>query len=103
MKAGDPIVVAGDPDDCRRASRLLVRPESISLCADGPAAREGTNRLRGKVVSTAYMGAYTELRTQVGEQEILVKLPAGATLPEMPVGGDVVLQCDASSVRALAP
>jgi ABC-type Fe3+/spermidine/putrescine transport system ATPase subunit len=103
MSAGDPIVVAGDPEHCRRASRLLLRPESISLCADGAVPAEGANRFRGKVVSTAYMGAFTELRTRVGDQEILVKVPAGAAMREMPVGGDVMLQCDPSSVRALAP
>jgi ABC-type Fe3+/spermidine/putrescine transport system ATPase subunit len=103
--SGDHIVVAGDPADCLRASRLLVRPESISICDDdGPedARREGFNRVRGRVVSAAYMGAFTELRTDVSGQQLLVKLPAAAAR-EVPVGVHVLLQWEPTSVRALAP
>ncbi|HEY9523172.1 MAG TPA: ABC transporter ATP-binding protein, partial [Thermopolyspora sp.] len=69
---GETITVAADSPEGPRANRLLVRPEAITLCneADAAGGEPGTNRLRGRLVSTAYMGAFTELRAAVGSQEL---------------------------------
>lgn len=112
---GEFIVVAGDPRGCEAANRLIVRPESISLCsrresgtpqhgvdpAHGDASPDGINRLPGRLVSRAYMGAFVELRAEAGAQEILVKLPSTAQPDGIEIGEPVVLQWESTSVKAL--
>ncbi len=103
LSSGDVVTVAGDAGECQRANRILVRPEAISLCDGASSAPDDTTRLRGRVVSTAYMGAFTELRAEIGSQQILLKLPAAGAAPEVGVGQPVQIQWHASSARALQP
>jgi ABC-type Fe3+/spermidine/putrescine transport system ATPase subunit len=96
---GDLLSARGDPAQCRQAKRLLLRPESIGLAPAG--STPSANSLRAVLVSTAYMGAYTELRARLGSQEILVKLPAGPRAQAMTVGDSIQLTYHASAARPL--
>ncbi|HVZ45591.1 MAG TPA: ABC transporter ATP-binding protein [Ramlibacter sp.] len=103
--SGTPIAVAGDPGVCRRARQLLVRPEAIRITGGHPDAspREGINCFGGRLLSAAYMGAYTELRAQAADMQILVKLPASSDDRRLAVGDPVTIQWATADVRALLP
>jgi ABC-type Fe3+/spermidine/putrescine transport system ATPase subunit len=101
---GETIRVAGDAADCSRATRLLVRPESIEVRGlEEAEPLPGVNRLPAKLLSMAYMGAYTELRAEAGSQQILVKLPATQQLSHLGSGASIALQWPSTAGKALAP
>ncbi|HVO89225.1 MAG TPA: TOBE domain-containing protein, partial [Casimicrobiaceae bacterium] len=82
---------------------LLVRPESITLGRDDGRSHDNaaTNRLRGRLASRAYMGAFLEIRVSTHQQEFLVKRPASQDPAELAVGEDVVMEWEPSAVVAL--
>jgi ABC-type Fe3+/spermidine/putrescine transport system ATPase subunit len=101
---GQAINVAVFGQDCEQSTLLLVRPEAIELSADvgnEGGTPPGTNRICGRLLSRAYMGAFVELRAQVGDCEILVKVAAGQEAPNVQVGDPVLLHWKAESVRAI--
>ena len=87
-----------------QAVRLLIRPELIEVDLGGPA--EGTDSMSGlaaHVVSAAYMGSFTEIRTRVGAEQILVKLAAGTSVPAVEVGQPVLMRWAPEAVKVLQP
>jgi ABC-type Fe3+/spermidine/putrescine transport system ATPase subunit len=103
---GQSIRVNGQARDRRDEScLLLVRPEAIELtrhAGDETSEASGVNRVCGRLVSRAYMGAFIELRAIVGSQELLVKLPAGKEVPDMALGDEVLMQFECSAVQVLS-
>jgi ABC-type Fe3+/spermidine/putrescine transport system ATPase subunit len=91
----------GDPAD---ACILLLRPEAIRIGHDrgGHGENEGINRIRGRLASRAYMGAFVEIRVSAGTQEFLVKKPAGPGNADFGVGDPVLIEWDATAVVALS-
>ena len=102
---GDYLKVAAAGERCEGATRLLVRPEAIRMSEPDYAVRgpERANRVAGRVVSVAYMGAFTEVRADVGQREMLVKLPAGGDAVPPAVGDVVLMGWAPDAVTALQP
>jgi putative spermidine/putrescine transport system ATP-binding protein len=102
-ECGQPIYAMMHTADSPERCVLLVRPEAIKLAPDGgeTLASGATNRVRGRLASCAYMGAFMEIRVAVGALEFLVKRPAGPKVVGLEVGDDVVMEWDPAAVMAL--
>ncbi len=85
----------------RQVTRLLVRPESIELVESTPDAENDANTLPVRVVGTAYMGSFIEVRALAGDQKILVKLPASFRRAGLAAGQPAVLRWQPEAVRVL--
>lgn len=85
-------------------ARLLIRPELIDVDLSGSSAgTDSVSGLAAHVVSAAYMGAFTEIRTRVGAEQILVKLAAGTSAPVLAVGQPVLMRWAPEAVQVLRP
>ena len=84
---------------------LLLRPEAISVgrLACGAIDPPGVNRVPGRVVSTAYMGAIVEVRVVAGPQQFLVKKAAAQDPFDLRVGDSVVMQWELAAAVVLTP
>ena len=102
--SGQTIHALARPGDRGAECVLLVRPEAIRVIRDhgGPAADRSVNQVRGHLASRAYMGAYTEVRVTVGEQQFLVKSAAAGDDADVDIGEPIVMQWDAAAVVALS-
>ena len=97
---GDTVRVAGgaQPDG---AALLLIRPESIYVCAPGETPSPAVNQAKGRLVASAYMGAYVEMRAALGTHELMVKVPAEHAAARLQVGDDIVLHWHPAVVRVI--
>ncbi|WP_256856614.1 ABC transporter ATP-binding protein [Variovorax sp. KK3] len=87
-----------------QVARLLIRPELIQVDLSGAAGgTDSASGLTAHVESAAYMGAYTEIRTRVGAEQILVKLAAGTSAPTVAVGQPVLMRWAPEAVKVLQP
>jgi ABC-type Fe3+/spermidine/putrescine transport system ATPase subunit len=100
---GTCILAALSSGDTSERCVLLVRPEAIKVGRDSGEATAGSpmNRMRGRVASCAYMGAFTEMRIAAAAQEFLVKRPAGPDVAGLAPGDEVVMEWDPAAVIAL--
>ena len=106
-RAGTDLLIRGTGNDMQSgaAARLLIRPELIEV-TDMEGVEEGGDSgsgLRGQVISTAYMGSFTEIRAKIGAQEFLAKLPAGPCSPSLAVGQPVLMRWAPEAVKVLQP
>ena len=80
---------------------LLLRPESVGVCAPGEAPDVESNRVRGRLVARAYMGAYVEMRAALGGIELVAKVPADHASAHLALGNDIVLHWRPDAVRVI--
>lgn len=87
-----------------QTTRLLIRPELIEVDITGKeAGNDSMSGLAAHIVSTAYMGAFTEIRARVGTERLLVKLPAGVHAPAFEAGQPVLMRWAPEAVKVLQP
>jgi ABC-type Fe3+/spermidine/putrescine transport system ATPase subunit len=101
---GESVMARSRPDGGDGASLLLVRPEMITLRSNADTslqAAPGTNRVRGRLASRAFMGAHMELRALVGTKELLVKLPAGHEVNDMALGDEITMEWHCTAIQAI--
>ncbi|WP_397475855.1 ABC transporter ATP-binding protein [Pusillimonas sp.] len=106
-RSGPEVLIRGAQNGMKSgaSARLLIRPELIEVKGAEPddPGSDSTVGLRGQVVSTAYMGSFTEVRAKVGSQEFLAKLPAGPCSPSIVVGQQVFMRWAPEAVKVLQP
>jgi len=78
---------------------LVVRPEAILLDPVRGGASHSDERVRGKVVSRSFLGASTDIIVAVGDDTLMVTLPAAA--PPIAPGDDVWLTLDSERLWCL--
>ena len=83
------------------AALLLVRPEAVGVCAPGEALDPATNQVRGRLVASAYMGSFVEMRAALGKTELVAKVPAEHAAARLALGDEVVLHWRADAVRVI--
>jgi putative spermidine/putrescine transport system ATP-binding protein len=78
------------PDTPAGAAIALVRPEAVSLTADGDGASGAGGQLSGTVIAVAFLGATSRVTVDLGDMIVLAQMPT-ANAAATPAGTRVTL------------